>query len=203
MCEGDRPRRAALQVYGIFVWYAARAHACPVLLERALVVWAIAVGYRPLVCMCRVCVVCARARIFMWALTSRCFSPPSLPTLRGSARHRHEEYVETAQGTMFAHTAGLFGASNITLVWLRPLPGCPLTRAALGAAHDHMLNVNVCRVCCLFCVHPWMCDGMRARGVAGHQDYRRTRHNHPRGFCKSEDRQALHLAATLSQKSSM
>jgi hypothetical protein len=89
----------------------------------------------------------------MWALTSGCFSPPSLPTLRGPARHRHEEYVETAQGTMFAHAAGLFGASNITLVWLRRLPGCPLAHAALGAAHDHMLNVDVCRyAACFVCI---------------------------------------------------
>jgi hypothetical protein len=41
------------------------------------------------------------------------------------------------------------------------LPGCPLARAALEAAHDHMLNVDLCRVCCLFCVHPWICDGMK------------------------------------------
>jgi hypothetical protein len=40
----DRPRRAALQVYGIFVWYAARFNACPVLPEHALVVLAADLG---------------------------------------------------------------------------------------------------------------------------------------------------------------
>jgi hypothetical protein len=31
-------------------------------------------------------------------------------------RYRREDYVETPQGTKFAHAAGLFGAANITLV---------------------------------------------------------------------------------------
>ena len=30
-------------------------------------------------------------------------------------RYRREDYVETTQGTKFAHAAGLFGAANITL----------------------------------------------------------------------------------------
>ena len=146
----DRPRREALQVYGIFVWYATRFHACPVLPERALVVWASAVGCGP-VCACVVCVcLIVRARECIYVGPHERVLLPTLAPHFAWARASQARRVRGNGAGYHVRSRGR-------------LPGCPLARAALGAAHDHMLNVDVCRVCCLFCVHPWMCGGVSAR----------------------------------------
>jgi len=136
----DRPRREALQVYGIFVWYATRFHACPVLPERALVVWASAVGCGP-VCACVVCVcLIVRARECIYVGPhERVLLPTLAPHFawarasqaRGVRGNGPGYHVRSRCGAVWCqqHHPGLAEAA----AWL---PAC--TRRARGRARSHV-----------------------------------------------------------------
>ena len=67
-------------------------------------------------------------------------------------RRRREDYVETPQGTMFAHAAGLFGVSDITLVRLKSggLNLCTNKRKIRAAVCYAALELRTIRYCCAF-----------------------------------------------------